>query len=324
MMHVIDAATVHRLLGYTGLVAALREAHRHAMPDVREVFMTEPGAASGGDGRGFLALPAWQAGKLLGVKLVTIFPGNPHAQPPLAVNQGLYAAFDGHDGAPRLIADGAALTLRKTAADSALGADLLARPDVATMLMIGAGALAPHVIEAFVSVRPSIRRVIVWNRTPRRAEALAASLSFAGVEIGVAEELGKALGEADIISSATPATEPLVRGALLRPGTHVDLIGGWQPGMRESDDDALRRAALFTDSRALCRDCGDFSSPVNAGLIGWSDIRADLFELCDGRRPGRLSPSEITLFKNAGGGHLDLFTAQYLLTCIQTAPAGAG
>ena len=312
MIHFIDAATVHGLLDYKGLVAALREAHRGAMPEVRELFMPEPGAAEGEEGRGFLVLPAWQSGGMLGVKLVTVFPDNPRADPPVAANQGLYAAFDARNGMPCLIADGTALTLRKTAADSALGAEILARPDARTMVMLGAGALAPHLINALIAVRPSIRHVLLWNRSPARALALAATLRIPGVEIEVTENLDQAVAAGDIISSATMATAPLIRGALLRPGTHVDLVGGWQPSMRESDDETVRRALLFADTLALSRDCGDFLQPVSSGLIQWSDIGADHFGLCTGQ-PGRRSTTDITLFKNAGGGHLDLFTAQYLL-----------
>jgi len=314
-MRLIDADTVHRLLDYPGLVEALRRAHAAPMPDARELFMEEPGNT--GRGHGFIVLPAWRAGDMLGVKLVTIFPGNPDGKPPLPANQGLYVAFDGETGAPALVADGTALTLRKTAADSALGVDILARRDAASLLMVGAGALAPHVVDAIVSVRPSIRSVWIWNRTAARAQSVAQAIRIEGVTVNAVESLGEILPHADIVSSATMATEPLIRGSLLKAGSHVDLIGGWSEQMREADDDTISRATLFTDTRALCRDCGDFLQPVKSGLMRWEDIKADLFELCPGSKAGRGSPLEITLFKNAGGGHLDLFVAQELLRKVQ-------
>lgn len=314
-MRLIDGDTVHRLLDYPGLVEALRRAHRTAMPRAGELVMEEPPqqGTPAGDGRSLILLPAWQDGTLLGAKLVTVFPGNPGRDAPLPANQGLYVAFDGQTGAPLMVADGTALTLRKTAADSALGVDLLSRPDAENLLMVGAGALAPHVIAAILAVRPSIRRVRIWNRTPDKALAIARSMADAGPSVEAVDRLDEALGEADIVSSATMAEAPMIGGALLRAGCHVDLIGGWSPQMREADDCAVRRARLFTDSRSLCRDCGDFRQPVEAGVIGWNDIQADLFELCSGDKPGRVSADDITLFKNCGGGHLDLFTAQALL-----------
>jgi ornithine cyclodeaminase/alanine dehydrogenase-like protein (mu-crystallin family) len=314
-MQLVDGRDVHRLLDYPTLVAALRDAHRGAMPEAGELFMSEPGNPEGG--RGLMTLPAWSRAEMLGVKLVSIFPDNPRATPSLPANQGLYIAFDGVTGAPVLVADGTALTLRKTAADSALGVDLLARPDAEVLLVLGAGALVPHVIEAIVSVRPSVRTVWIWNRTAENARRVAADMRIDGVGIEAVDHLEQVLPLADIVSSATMATVPLVRGALLKAGCHVDLIGGWQREMRESDDDVIRRATLFADTRDLCRDCGDFLQPVEKGLMSWLDIQADLFELCSGSRPGRTSPDEITLFKNAGGAHLDLFTAQELLRRVQ-------
>jgi ornithine cyclodeaminase/alanine dehydrogenase-like protein (mu-crystallin family) len=314
-MQMINGHDVHRLLDYPGLVAALRDAPRHAMPGASELFMAEPDSSQAQ--RGLMTLPAWKKGQMLGVKLVTIFPDNPKATPPRPSNQGLYVAFDGVTGAPVLVADGTALTLRKTAADSALGVDLLARADAATLLVVGAGALIPHVIEAIISVRPSVRTVWIWNRTGAKAQNLAAATRIDGVAVEAVDRLEAVLPLADVVSSATMATEPLIRGALLKEGCHVDLIGGWQPSMREADDDTIRRATLFTDTRDLCRDCGDFLQPVESGLMTWSDIQADLFELCGGSRPARKSEREITLFKNSGGAHLDLFTAQELLRRIR-------
>jgi ornithine cyclodeaminase len=314
-MQFISAEDVHRLLDYPTLVEALRLAHRQPCPAVGEAYLDEPGAA--GSGRGFLTLPAWQRDVSIGVKLVSVFPGNPSAAVPRPANQGVYVGFDGKTGAPSFVADGTALTLRKTAADSALGIDILSRPDAHTLLVLGAGALVPHVIAATLSVRPSIRRVEIWNRTAEKAAAVAQSLAIDNVEINATTDLNAALAKADIVSAATMATEPLVAGRLLKEGCHVDLIGGWRPDMRECDDDTIRRAVLFADARLTCRNCGDFLQPIERGLMSWADIHADLFELCSGEKTGRTSPGEITLFKNAGGGHLDLFTADALIARFQ-------
>lgn len=314
-MQMISAEDVHRLLDYPMLVEALRRAHRQACPAVGEVYLQEPGVT--GSDRGFLALPAWRQDRSIGIKLVSVFPGNPAAPVPRPANQGVYVGFDGKTGAPTFVADGTALTLRKTAADSALGMDILSRPDAGTLLVLGAGALVPHVIAAALSVRPSVSRVEIWNRTPEKAVALARSLAIETVEVVAVSDLQAALAQADIVSSATMATKPLIAGRLLKEGCHVDLIGGWRPDMRECDDDTIRRATLFTDARSTCRDCGDFLQPIEHGLIDWADIRADLFELCSGEKTGRTSASEITLFKNAGGGHLDLFTADALIAQFQ-------
>ncbi|TPJ71233.1 ornithine cyclodeaminase [Mesorhizobium sp. B2-7-1] len=313
-MHLIDGPTVHELLGYRSLVDALRLAHQAPMPEVQEVVLGEPG---GDNARNLIVLPAWQRGALLGAKLVTVFPENPSRAEPVPANQGIYAAFDAETGTPVMVADGTALTLRKTAADSALGADLLARPDARSLLMIGAGALAPHVISAMLAVRPSINAIRIWNRTPERAKEIAAAMARDGFPIEVAERLDDALCEADIVSSATMAEVPLIHGDVLRPGCHVNLIGGWNPQMREVDDRTIERARLFTDSRSQCGSCGDFLQPVESGVMTWDDIEADLFELCGSSNLRPISPQDITLFKNCGGGHLDLFVAQELIRKIR-------
>lgn len=314
-MHHLDADDVHRLLDYPGLIEALRQAHRsEAMPQSEALVMPEPGAGA----NAFVSLLAWAAGDVIAAKLVGVFPANLSLSPPQPSVQGVVALFSAATGHPLCICDGASLTFRKTAADSALGASLLARDDAETLVVAGAGGLAPHVVQAHRAVRPSIRSVLIWNRTFERADRLAARLSeelaWPGVEIRAAGSLDAALPEADIVSAVTMATEPLIRGARLKPGAHVDLIGAYRPDMREADDDVLRRSRLFVDTRNGCEGSGEIGQPLASGLITPEAIEADLFDLCCGRHPGRESPGEITVFKNVGGAHLDLFAARHLLS----------
>jgi alanine dehydrogenase len=309
-MQIIDAERVHRILDYPALVDALDAGHREGVDAVERSLLAQPGEHGATDH--LLVWPAWQRGRALGVKVVTSFPANPAARG-LPTVHAQYLLFDGESGAPRALIDGIALSLRKTAADSALGARYLARTDAATLLMVGAGAQAPHQIMAHLAVRPSIRRVLLWNRTRERAEGLAAHLALPGIAPEVVEDLAGAVSEAGVVCCATGATTPLIRGEWLRPGTHLDLVGGFTPQMREADDEAVRRSRVYVDSRRFTvHDCGDVAGPIASGALTEADIVADLFELARGERPGREHADEITLFKNGGGGHLDLMTARFV------------
>ena len=312
-MRMVTGEEVHRLLDYPSLVEGLKAFHLQDVDEARDVHLHQP-LDSGSDAV-FLLLPAWQRNEAIGIKLVTVFPDNEHTGTGLPSVQGIYALFDGRTGAPKAVIDGTALTLRKTAGDSAAGASFLAREDARLMLMVGAGAMGPHLIMAHTAIRPSISMVLVWNRTAARAERLAAELRLDGISIAATTDLEGACREADVISCATMAEEPLVRGAWLKAGAHLDLVGSYQPRMRESDDDCVRRARVFVDSRwfTIGR-VGDIKQPMEAGMLGEEDIVADLFQLSRGEKKGRESADEITLFKNAGGGHLDLGTAKFLLT----------
>jgi ornithine cyclodeaminase len=308
MIHV-DADTVHRLLDYRGLIESLREAHRENLePRIGVNVMDEPGSSNA-----FVALVAWAPHKVIVAKLVGVFPGNVTRVPPQPSVQGLVVLFDAHTGRALMTGDGAALTYRKTAADSALGADFLAHRDARTLLVVGAGGLAPHVAEAHLAVRPSLERVLIWNRTPVKAKALAVRLQELPVSVEVVDDLDGAVPRADIISCVTMAREPVVKGSLLKLGAHVDLIGAYAPEMREADDDVARRAGVvFVDTRTSCENSGELGQPIARGLITRDGIVADLFDLAAGRHPGRTSDEQITMYKNVGGAHLDLFTAYYL------------
>ena len=302
MIPYLDRAALAKLAPYGRLAEHLYQSHLSPKAHIRRVVYSPPGG-----GQVFMGLPAWQPGDSLGVKLVTVFPENPGARGVPSV-QAVYVLFDGTSGTPLAIMDGTELTYRKTSADSALGSRLLSRPDSRTLLMVGAGGLAPHLIAAHREVRPSVERVLIWNRTRSKAVGLAAAL---GAE--VADDLPKAISEADIISTATMAPEPLIAGALLSPGTHLDLVGAFLPHCREVDDQVIRRAAIFVDSRdAAVHECGDLVIPLEAGLITEDDIQADLFQLCRGEHPGRRDDTQITMFENGGGGHLDLMTATFI------------
>ena len=180
--------------------------------------------------------------------------------------------------------------------------------------MVGAGDLAPYLIAGHLTVRPSIQRIAIWNRSPARAETLAPRVEAGGRAVSATEDLEAAARQADLICCATRALEPLIRGAWLKPGAHLDLVGGYTPEMREADDEAARRAGVFVDSRWYTRgEVGDIDGPIASGAISEADIQADLFQLCAGDHPGRGDEGEITLFKNGGGAHLDLMTARHLL-----------
>lgn len=307
----LDPSDIDASLDCRVLIEDLRKAHRcDEATYSQRLLMEDP---SGNVGK-FISLLAWSPGDVIATKLVGVFPGNPNLETPQPSVQGLVALFDARTGRPLMVCDGAALTFYKTAADSALGADHLARHDAETLLVIGAGGLAPHVIKAHCCIRPGIKRVMIWNRTDARARELARKCANAGVDVQSVTDLDAAVGKADIISSVTMSTEPLIKGRFLRPGTHVDLIGAYLPDMREADDDVLARGALFVDTREGCLRSGDLASPIANGIITAESVRADLFDLCSGRHPGRTDPQSITVYKNVGGGHLDLITARCLLS----------
>ncbi len=282
-MLVFDADAVHATLAWPLLIEALRIAHLGEMPASDVVLQSDPR----GSGNQFVTLPGWIPGGLIGVKMVGVFPGNAELQPPQPSVQGLVAAFDGATGAPRMVADGAAMTARKTAGDSALGSSLLARHDARTLLVVGAGALAPHVAHAHSAARPSVDRILVWNRTPARAEAVVAGLKADGLNAAVATDLDQAVSEADIISCVTMSDAPLVKGALLRPGAHLDLIGAYMTTLREADDEAMQRGTIFVDTRRGMEGAGDLAQPVASGILGWDAVTADMFDLAQARHPGR-------------------------------------
>ena len=314
LLRFFSTAEVHAALPFARLVEALATSHRQPIDDKRELLMMEPGGASE---NAFILLPAWQKGRAIGVKLVTSFPGNLSGAEGLPTVQGVYVLLDGRNGTVRAIADGEAITFRKTAGDSALGSKLLSRPDSEVLTMLGAGALAPYVIQAHLAVSPSIARVLVWNRTEARGKTLVERLLAKNIVAEWAGDLETAVRRADIVSAATGSDKPLIRGVWLKPGTHVDLIGGWRLDMREADDDAVAGASVFAGHLEACFKSGDIAGPIAAGRMTKADVLADLFDLCQGRHPGRTSDDEITLYKNIGGGHLDLFTAEAMMASFE-------
>lgn len=308
-MQLIDGPSVHALLDYPGLIAALEAAHREAPPVVDRALLRPPAESAHAD-ESFLVLPAWQPGRAMGVKMATVVPANARRAAGQATIHAAYQLFDGDDGVPLAALDGTALTLRKTAADSGLGARLLAPPQPRTLLMVGAGALAPHLIAAHRAARPSIEHVAIWNRTPASRDALVEQLAAEPFTTEASDDLDDTVATADVICCATAATAPLISGERLRPGQHLDLVGAFRPDMRESDDACVQRARLFVDLRLSTLDsAGDLVQPVNDGVIARADVRGDLYELINGTVAGRTGDDDITLYKNGGGGHLDLFTA---------------
>ena len=305
-MRIISADDVDAALDFPALTDALAEAFRggvHAPPRHHHTIAND-GAAD----QTLLLMPAWND-RHIAVKLVGVTPDNGERGLP-AVTASVIV-MDKATGAQVALIDGGRLTLWRTAAASALAARHLAPAEPDTLLMVGAGALAPFLVRAHLSVR-SYRHILVWNRTQRGADRLAQKLrgDGHGAEAVATESLDAAVGTADVISCATLSTEPLIKGDRLTPGTHIDLVGAFTPHMRESDDACAQRASLFVDTYAgALHEGGDLVQPLNAGLIERSHVRAEMMELVSGDHPGRTSHKEITLFKSTGASLEDLAAA---------------
>jgi len=298
----IPAADVHAALAWRPLVDALRAAFvAGATAPVRSSHAVTP------DGDRLLLMPAWD-GAGLGVKIVTVFPRN--RERGIASVGALYVLMDGMTGHPLALIDGEALTLRRTAATSALASTYLSREDARTLLVVGTGALAPYMAEAHCAVR-DISRVLVWGRHSDHAERTAATLAARGLPARAVTALEGALAEADIVTCATTAREPVVRGAWIRYGTHVDLVGAFTREMRESDDDLVARAEVFVDTYAgALKEAGDLVQPIDEGAITREHVRAELAELASGTHAGRADRDAVTLFKSVGTALEDLCAAR--------------
>jgi ornithine cyclodeaminase/alanine dehydrogenase-like protein (mu-crystallin family) len=305
-MRVVAAGEIDRALSFGALIEALAEAFRGdvVVPTRHHHAVARPGAAAT-----LLLMPAWTgpaaADGFAGVKIVSVYPENNARGLPSVI--GTYLLMDGATGEPLAALDGTRLTLWRTAAASALAARHLARRDANRMVMVGAGSLAPFLVRAHVSQRP-IREVALWNHRPDKALALAAELRAEGLPVTAVADLEKAVGQADLVSCATLSPAPVVRGTWLKPGAHLDLVGAFNLGMREADDDALRRAAVYVDTAAALTEGGDVALALKSGAIQESHVRGTLFDLCRSGAPAR-APEAITLFKSVGTAIEDLAAA---------------
>ncbi|MFN3994515.1 MAG: ornithine cyclodeaminase family protein [Tabrizicola flagellatus] len=277
---------------WPGLLRAFEAGHRMPRAEIRDMFLYR-GADT------LLDRAAWIDGLGALVKVATIFPGN--AARSLPTIFGAVTLFDDVTGDLSAIVDFHLVTKWKTAGDSLMSASRLARKDARNFLLVGAGAVARSMVEAYSAIFPEAR-FTVWSRSRASAEAMG---------LAVAEDLETAVRKADVICTATMATEPLIRGDWLQPGQHLDLIGAYKPGMREVDDRAMQRARLFVDSRATTiHHIGELIDPIASGAITEADIIADFYD--DPTLFARRSDDEITIAKNGGGAHLDLMTADYI------------
>ena len=306
-MRVFDASQVHAALPWAALADALHAAFvRGAEVPLRHVH-----ALSRSDV--MLLMPAWDE-RLIVTKLVTAIPGAP------STVCATVLAVDRATGHPVAVLDGEAVTLRRTAATSALAARHLARPEADTVLVVGAGRLAAWMARAHAALRPGLARLLVWGRRGEAATQLAQTLQSEGLPgYAVPEgELPAAVRCAGIVCCATTAVDPVVYGAWLTPGTHLDLVGGFRHDMREVDDEAVARARIVVDTHAgALAEAGDLLQPLQRGVITNDAIAGDLAGLLRGAFPGRRRDDEITLFKSVGTALEDLTAARLVLQTLQ-------
>ena len=305
-MKIVTANDINTI-DWSFFVNAIDSGHAMSPAKVEDVFLGPPGKT-------LLSRAAWIEGLGYGVKSVTVMSENAARNMPTV--QGGMLVFNNENGALRAIIDSDLVTNLKTAADSALGARYLARPDSQTMLVIGAGKVAENIISAYKDTFNSLSNFMIWNRTHTKAEALAKKLRANGINVKAVENLEAAVGQADIITTATMSTTPVLMGDWVKPGTHVDLIGAFRAEMREADDTLLQKAHICVDSRdTTMHHIGEIKIPLEEGIITKDDILADLYQLKQGVQI-RTSKDDITIFKNGGGAHLDLMTACAILDSL--------
>lgn len=302
-----DAETVEQLLDYPSLIEAIRNAFLYppATPQRLAIPVLETKEQPGGT---VLVMPAFRSAGLLGVKIITIHPKL--TDRPGGATRTTYVALDAKNGELKGLIDGHTLTVRRTAATSLLAAQILTNPAPQSVLVIGTGAVAETLANAYAqTLRP--HELLIWGRHEGKARLLADRLTQRGTEARAASDLPKALGSADIVSAATLAREPIVLGTYVRPGTHVDLVGGFTPEMREGDDGLISTSRIVADAESTLLEAGDLAQPLGRGLIQREEI-VTLTDVLRGERRIRQSPSDVTLFKSAGHALEDLAAAELL------------
>lgn len=304
----LDPQETAELLPFDGLIKALSTAFGEGCetPVRHHHTIDVPGEAAAT----LLLMPAWhdavRASRYLGIKIVTVFPGNAGRNLPGLTST--YMLYDANTGVQLAMLDGNVITGRRTVAASALAADYLARKDSRRLVVLGAGRVASLIPDAYRAVRP-IEHVSVWDIDRGNAERLVQRVQMSGLAASVVDDLEGAFAEADIISAATLATTPIIRGEWLRPGTHVDLIGGFTPGMREADDEAICGASVFIDTEEALHEAGDLVQPIKAGLFSKERVKSTLASLCKANQFARAGEGEITLYKAVGTALADLAAA---------------
>ncbi len=300
MTVMIPFAEGEKNLDWLALTDALEAGHKLPKAEIGDTFLYR-------DPDTLLSRAALIDGLGIAVKSATVFPRNPDAGKPLI--NGAVSLFSNSDGTLEAILDFHLVTKWKTAGDSLLAARKLARPDSENILLVGSGTVARSLHAAYSALFPKAG-FVVWSRNTENAA------QFAGETGATAtSDLEQAVGDADIVASATMSTEPVIKGDWLAPGTHVDLIGAYRPDMREVDDAALLKARVFVDSYdTTVGHIGEIKIPLESGAVPRDHLVADYYQM---DRFGRLDPQEITLFKNGGGAHLDLMTSRYILSCFQ-------
>ena len=306
----LSAQDVRNLANWPLVIAAIRKGHSLPKADIGDTFVHARDNT-------MLVRSAYIDGLAAGVKAATVVPENPNRSPPLPSVHAQIMLFDPNSGELTALVDGTEVTAWKTAGDSALGCDLLARRDVDTLLIAGAGSMAEPLVRAHLSVRPDIKTVLLWNRSAERVAVLKDKLGDLPQTIGIEPELNEAVAKADVICCATMTKEPILNGELLKAGTHVDLVGAFKPDMREADDAVHKRGSWFVDSRDTTIDhIGELKIPIEQGLIDKNAVVGDLHQLVSGEH-GRRSETEITVFKNGGGAHLDIMVSVALVEAYE-------
>ena len=305
----IDDIFIEKNTLFTELISAIKNgfSHRKTIVPVRH-HHNFPNPEVNTDST-LLLMPAWNPGAHAGVKIVTVSPENRQFDIPSI--QGTYIYLDATTGALKAILEAKSLTAKRTAATSALASSFLSKKNASLLLMIGTGALSKNLIKAHAAVRP-IQQVFVWGRNFEKAQQIAQELEKEKFSVVPIKNIKEKISEVDIISCATLSKTPLVFGNYLRAGQHIDLVGAYNPAMRESDDKTILKSSVFVDSfEGGIKESGDIVIPLQKGIIKKSDIKADLFDLCEGKHIGRKNDSEITLFKSVGHALEDLVAANY-------------
>jgi ornithine cyclodeaminase len=313
-MQQIDSQTIYDCLPYEDFIPFLRESftREHTVPPRMH---NQFGNGVADIPSTLLLMPAWQDGKYLGIKAVTVSPHNSRFDLPSI--QGVYLLFDTETGSPLATFDASAITARRTAAKSAVASSFLSREDAEILLMVGTGTLSTELIQAHCTVRP-IKEVIIWEHTEGKGDKVIDRLPDMNQKFSVTNNLSEVVSRADIISVATLSVEPLVKGKWLQAGQHIDTVGAYRTDMREADDKVLERSTLFIDHEDAYHETGDLAIPLENGVISKDDIKATLFELCNEKKEGRKTDEEITFFKSTGHALEDLSAALFVYEQLET------